>query len=382
MRVLHVTRDFPPPGNGGLSTAVGGLVAASVGAGVDCAVVSFDGYRPVARPAVDGPPRECRVGGAHVLRVASPSQLDAAGRSARDLAPAVVHVHDGMLWDFAAGVARASGARTVLTVHVAQAVQDRLRGVARETLSAAAQRTAIAAADTVVAPSHGVADDLLADHPNLAPRLRVAGMGCEDTPAARVAAAHPERRAGGPVLFAGRLADVKGIDDFLALVPVVLAARPGVAFMVAGGLPENPKAERRRRRRFEEQAPAPVREAVRFTGWLPPADVSSLMAHAAVLVVPSWYETFGQVVLEGMLHGAPIVATRAGGVPELVGHEESGLLCAPRDVDALAAAVLRLLDDADLALRLGRAAAEHARARTWDRVLPSWHALDEAPSTD
>src|SRR5256884_3452609 len=66
---------------------------------------------------------------------------------------------------------------------------------------------------------------------------------------------------------------------------------------------------------------------------------------ADVLVVPSWYEPFGMVILEGMLHGLPIVASAIGGPAEILEHERTGLLFPPRDVEALACALLQLVEN-------------------------------------
>ena len=96
-RALHITRDFPPRINGGISTAVGGLARALVSRGVACSVISFDAWRPSATGASADPP----VRDGDVLRVTSPSQLAAAAAFAAEVAPTLVHVHHAMLWDFA-----------------------------------------------------------------------------------------------------------------------------------------------------------------------------------------------------------------------------------------------------------------------------------------
>jgi glycosyltransferase involved in cell wall biosynthesis len=110
-----------------------------------------------------------------------------------------------------------------------------------------------------------------------------------------------------------------------------------------------------------------------FLGWrdAPPNATPPWYIGADVLVVPSRYEPFGMVVLEGMLSGQAIVAAEAGGPGEILRHERTALLYPPGDVDALAAALVRLLRDPGLGRSLGAAAREEARARwTWPRVLP------------
>ncbi len=92
-----------------------------------------------------------------------------------------------------------------------------------------------------------------------------------------------------------------------------------------------------------------------------------LYAEARAFVLPSRHEGLGLPCLEAMAAGTPVVAARAGALPETVG--EAALLADPAEPDAFTAAVLRVLDEPDLAARL--IAAGHARAaeRTWDRTV-------------
>lgn len=339
-RVLHVTRDFPPRTNGGISTAVGGMVRVLRAAGTPVAVVSFDGYRPRASGVAGAPER-----GEGVLRVAVPAHLPEARAFARSFAPQVVHVHHGMLWDFAAAL----GVPCVATIHVAQAEQNRLRGITEETLSLRGQRALLAGAHRVLAPSQTVADLLVADEPSLASRLRVSRLAADapDT----VVAPNPS----GPILYAGRFADINGIAELFEV-----ATRVDARFVVAGGLPDNPKSEARWRGR----APA----GVELTGWLGRDDLEARYAEASIVVVPSWFETFGLVALEAMHRGRAIVATTGGALAELLEHDRTALLSAPRDIDGLVANLDALVRNPERARELGAAAAEQARAHwCWEQ---------------
>ncbi len=112
------------------------------------------------------------------------------------------------------------------------------------------------------------------------------------------------------------------------------------------------------------------RERIHFTGWLLPDAVAGWYRAADVLVVPSWYEPFGMVVLEGMLHGLPILATRVGGPASILKHGRTGLLVPPRDAEALAAALLSLVESRALRRRLGAAAAQEVRRSwLWPRIV-------------
>ncbi|MGH9246392.1 MAG: glycosyltransferase family 4 protein [Acidimicrobiales bacterium] len=105
---------------------------------------------------------------------------------------------------------------------------------------------------------------------------------------------------------------------------------------------------------------------VRLLGFVPRRDVDALYAGAALVVYPSLREGFGLPVLEAMAQGAAVVTSRGTATEEAVG--DAGLLVDPLDVDAIAAAIVRLLDDRALADRLGAAARARAGTFTWDRT--------------
>jgi glycosyltransferase involved in cell wall biosynthesis len=91
---------------------------------------------------------------------------------------------------------------------------------------------------------------------------------------------------------------------------------------------------------------------------LPADGVAAAMDAARVLLLPSRSEGLGRVVIEAFLRGRPVVASRVGGIPDLVEHEHNGLLVEPEDDAALAAAIERVLTDDELAGRLGANARE------------------------
>jgi rhamnosyl/mannosyltransferase len=110
---------------------------------------------------------------------------------------------------------------------------------------------------------------------------------------------------------------------------------------------------------------------VHFVGHL--TDESMLAAAyrgANFTVLASEYEAFGLVLLESLAQGTPVVASRVGGIPDFIEDGRSGLLVAPGDVAALAAAMRRLWTDDALARRLGRHGRTEVVPRyTWDRVV-------------
>ena len=158
-----------------------------------------------------------------------------------------------------------------------------------------------------------------------------------------------KRQAGGPVVFAGRLAPEKGVDTLIdaagrARVPVEIAGegpeREGLAAIAA------------------ERAPG----LVRFHGRLSKQAVAELVRSASVVAVPSrWFENQPMTVLEAFAAGVPVVASDLGGLSELVEPGVDGDLVPPDDVAALAAALDRLVRHPEVALAMGANARDKAR---------------------
>jgi len=370
MRVLHLTRDLPPRTVGGLSTAVGGLVQVLTDEGHTCAVLSFDAWRPRKRPggAAEAPDPGPHVSGAPTLRLSSSEELDRATDFAIRHAPDLLHVHHGMLWPYAAELVAALGVPAAFTVHVHQASLSRLRKLTETTLSLEGQERALREADVVLAPSEACAAALRADHPEL--EVRTTPLGLFDTASARSAAASRGSATGGPLLYVGRFADVKGTSELFTLARQLLASTPSLEVLVVGGVPGNPRSERRWRRRWAEDTPPELVDRLQFAGWCEAEALSAHYASARALVVPSWTETFGLTVLEGMLHGVPVVASACPALAELLDDGRTGLLAPVGEVAAFEACVERLLADDRLATGLGRAAAERARNQhLWPQVV-------------
>jgi glycosyltransferase involved in cell wall biosynthesis len=145
------------------------------------------------------------------------------------------------------------------------------------------------------------------------------------------------------VLYAGRLSPEKGVLE-------LLDAAQGLNLVVAGD--------------------GPLRDRVPSArGFVPHDELQQLYARAAVVACPSRREGFGVACLEAMAHGRPVVATRVGGLLDLVVDGETGIVVPPRDAPALRSALERLLADPELRHRLGTAGRERARTHfSWEKV--------------
>ena len=143
------------------------------------------------------------------------------------------------------------------------------------------------------------------------------------------------------------------------------AARTGRAFarlpagaqlLVVGDGPDRP-ALARRAQRFGSR--------VQFTGFVPHAAVPAVLRNVDMLVLPGLYEDLSSALIEAMAAGLPVVATGVGGTADLVHDGVNGLLVAPRDPAALAAAISRVLADPAAAAGLAAAARRTADAYAW-----------------
>ncbi len=159
-----------------------------------------------------------------------------------------------------------------------------------------------------------------------------------------------DMKAAKLVVFIGRLERRKGIDVILAAAAEILKSNPDAVLVVGGRDPEDWAS------RFREQLPRKFHSRLIFLGEVDDATREKLLAHAECVLFPSRYESFGLVPLELFVHGTPVVASRAGAIPEVVEDEISGILVEPDDADALAAAVGRILSDDKLHARLSEGA--------------------------
>lgn len=170
------------------------------------------------------------------------------------------------------------------------------------------------------------------------------------------------------IVFVGRLVAAKGVN---VLLEAARRLDDDVHLVIVGDGPERAALEQRTRLHG-------LGERVSFTGFLDHQDIPRLLAHADILVLPSFYEELGSILIEAMESALPVVASRTGGIPEVVSHGVNGLLVEPGDAGELAAAMARILDDQTLAKRLSkgqRQAARHTWADVGRKVLGIYRAV-------
>ncbi|MBT2410326.1 glycogen synthase [Streptomyces sp. ISL-12] len=240
-------------------------------------------------------------------------------------------------------------------------------------LSSWAERTAVESADAVIAVSGAMRDDILTCYPALpADRVHVVRNGIDTRlyrpdPATDVLDRIGLDRTRPYVLFVGRITRQKGVPHLLRAVRDI---DPAAQVVLCAGAPDTPEIDREFRDLYDELSRA--RDGVHWIPrMLPRPEVVQLLTHAAVFVCPSVYEPLGIVNLEAMACGTPVVASRTGGIPEVVADGETGVLV---DVDdgfeaGLARALDAVVGDPETARRMGEAGRERAVAEFgWDAV--------------
>jgi N-acetyl-alpha-D-glucosaminyl L-malate synthase BshA len=179
------------------------------------------------------------------------------------------------------------------------------------------------------------------------------------------------------VLHISTFRPVKRISDCIEIIArmnkleTAPGTRPGVKLVMCGDGPERADAEALAVR-------LGVAGSVKFVGKQPQSRVRDYLSVADLLLLPSQTESFGLTALEAMACEVPVIATRVGGIPELVEDKGCGYLFEIGDVDAMAAAALRVLSDDAERERLGRRGREIAVTNfTTDKIIPQYEELYE-----
>ena len=174
-------------------------------------------------------------------------------------------------------------------------------------------------------------------------------------------------QSGRTLLFVGRLVKSKGIDDLISAFKTVLLGVPDAKLVVVGDGPE--------RQALEQMVDlSGIGRSVRFTGTLRGERLEAEYEKCAMVVLPSKSvpgevvtETFGFSLVEGAMHGKPLIGTNHGGIPEIITNNYNGLLVPEANQTKLASAIKTLLLDEESAKRLGQNSLRIAMEKfTWE----------------
>jgi starch synthase len=383
-RVALLTREYPPDVYGGAGVHVEYL-ARELASRVDLTVHAWGTPDAAQAPAVGHAAWDALAGSSPHLAALRAVSIDLSMAAAVE-GTELVHSHT---WYANLGGHLAKllyDVPHVATVHSLEPLRpwkaEQLGG--GYALSSWCEKTALEAADAVVAVSAENRRDILGAYPAVDPaRVGVVYNGIDAEEYSRDAGTDVLEKYGVDpdrpiVLFVGRITRQKGVGH---LARAAAAIDPAAQVVLCAGAPDTPEIQAEVAALVEQAAA--TREVRWISGMVTNREKIQLMSHATVFVCPSIYEPLGIVNLEAMACGAAVVATRTGGIPEVVVDGETGLLVPleigdmttrePADPaafsSALAAAVNELVADPARAAAMGRA----GRARAVHSF--SWSAI-------
>jgi glycogen(starch) synthase len=371
MRIMHLSSEYPPIQVFGLGRAVRDLAVAqaslghrvevitnSIGGRDKDAVVDGVGVHRISFPPPPKPPDDTMaVTQFNVSVIEAAAQLiDATG------APDVFHVHDWLTVQCGKMLKWLHpSAALAVTIHDTAHGKHFGRMNPPVQYTAHLERYACEQADLTICCSEYVRQELLNHYYADPGRVKIIPCGVDewgfrvdgDCRAFRNTFAAPDDCL---ILYVGRLDEEKGLPHLLEALAHVLLVEGRARLVIAGkGMLQQSLQQR--------AGQLQIGDRVRFAGYVTGDALAGLYRSADVLVVPSLYEPFGLVALEGMICGTPVVVSDTGGLSEIVEDGHTGLRVPPADAAALGRAILRVLSDGDLATRIGQAGAAHARER-------------------
>jgi len=371
VKALLLTREYPPHIYGGAGVVVGQLAKALselMAVGVRCfgeravteatGPIALRGYTPWERvgPGPDGPRYAPALETLSIALAMARDPLDAT----------VAHAHTWYADMAGLWIRTLHRIPLCVTLHSMEPLRpwkaDQLGS--GYLLSSWIEKTAVEAADRVIAVSRRMRDDILAHFQVDPDRVVVIHNGIDPDQFRRTEARDVLARRGVRepyVLFVGRITDQKGIFHLLEAAPKL---PPGVQVVLCASAPDTPEIEARLKRAVPEHP-----NVVWIGEMVPVHEVVQLYSHAAVFACPSVYEPFGLINLEAMACETPVVASAVGGILEVVEDGDTGLLVEPGRPEALAAAIRLLLEDPERSRAMGRAGRRRVEAQfSWTRV--------------
>jgi len=302
-------------------------------------------------------------------------------RMMRRFRPHIVHTHTAKAGLLGRVAARAAGVPVVVHTFHGHVLRGYF-GAFTTAFYRAVERRLGACSDVLVAVSDAVKRDLVALGVAPEAKIRVIPLGLDLEPLASALPRGSLRsEAGVPdsaplVGIVGRLAPIKDVGTFLRAAAAVRTAVPGARFAVVGDGEERSRLE-------AERARLGLVDCVFFHGWR--RDMAEVYGDLDVVVNCSRNEGTPVALIEALAACRPVVATRVGGTPDLLGDGRRGLLVPPGDADALAAGVVDALRGSDASRARAREAqayvlAHHSARRLFDEVDALYRELLSRPA--
>jgi glycogen synthase len=370
VRVWHLSWEYPPVVFGGLGKHVHSLAEAQARAGHDVMVVTLS-QDPRPGTHSSAAPRSEMVNGVRVERIDLPGSIpsfslenilpwvnamqDSMEVRAHSIfasvheTPDILHAHDWLVSRVTVDLSTSFGVPAVATIHATE--RGRHQGWLPTSLSKAideVERSLVHGVQHVVTCSQFMADEVASSFALDSSRITVIpnGSHLSDLSLQTEAAAFIRQELGitaNPLLvFCGRLEWEKGAQTLIEALPEIRRHAPGAGVVIAG----HGSQEQSWRQAAKDLN---IDANVHFTGWLPEDSLHALIAAADALIIPSLYEPFGLVALEGAALGTPLVVARTGGLCEFVEEGVTGLCFTPGQSAELANAVRDILVNSELA---------------------------------
>ncbi len=374
--VLMLSWEYPPQVMGGLSRHVDDLSQALT---ADDQPVSVLTSRGEGSPFIEMNNRVC------VYRVAPYQQagrdidfyswviqlnllfFDLAQKVIPDNRYTVIHAHDWLVSPAALALRQAFQLPLVATVHATEHGRNSGLHTPLQHLIHSHEQRLVREADRIICCSRFMAGEVERLFDISPEKITVIENGVRPDKVSSGKLSGPDRRryAGDDeqlLFFVGRLVREKGVEILLEALAAVFAATPQVRAVIAGKGPLLHDLEQLAGRYG-------IRERLAFPGFLTDEERNRLLTTADLVILPSLYEPFGIAVLEAMSAGAPVIVSEVGGMSEVVTHGTDGWKVPPGDSAALSAAILYLLENSAVRLRLGaNARSKAADAYSWDKL--------------
>ncbi len=229
-------------------------------------------------------------------------------------------------------------------------------------------------ADLLVAVSGAVRRELIELYGIRPDKIVVVHNGIDPHVFKRRADANPLRRKLGlenrkVILFVGHFGPNKGLSVLIEAMSSILHKVPEASLVCVGGTPKWLGTHAYWEYLQHSIRSKGLESSIRLLAEVHHHDLPAYYSMADVFVLPSFYEAMGKVVLEAMACETPVVASRTGGIPEIVKDGTNGILVEPGDAPGLAESIVRLIQDEDLAHRMGLEAGKMVRSSyTWEHA--------------
>ncbi len=279
----------------------------------------------------------------------------------------VLHVHDWLTAPASIAFKHSVGKPMVLTIHSTEHGRSGIHNPDSSTIDGL-EWWAAYESSRVIATSDSMKSEVC-DHfklpwekvkiiPNAIDSDKYSGSVDRGAVRARYGVRHGEKL----VLSVGRLVPQKGIEYLVQAVPNVAWRHPETKFVIVG---------EGWYRDHLQYLTATTGQAwrINFTGFIPDHELIALTKSADVLVMSSIYEPFGIVALEGMAAGVPVVASRVGGLAEIIEHDKTGILVYPRNPDSISWGINQILSNPEHARWLAKNAEERIqKTYSWEAI--------------